>query len=85
MNRFTSALNSHVWDHVTADNDAQSAYTSFLKDYTKMYNDSFPIKITKVGYKTRKGWLSEELKKGIKIKNRLYRKSKKKLGILSMS
>ena len=42
-----------------------------------MYNTCFPLKTVKMGYKTRKAWLSEELKKAIKIKNNLYRKQKK--------
>ena len=42
-----------------------------------MCNKCFPLKTTKIGYKTNKGWLSDELKNAIKIKNRLYRKSKK--------
>ena len=77
LDSFSSALTNHSWEHVLSNDDAQSAYTLFLKDYTRMYNDCFPIKIIKPGYKTKKSWLSEELKKAIKIKNRLYRKSKK--------
>ena len=40
-----------------------------LDDYIKMYNSCFPVKTIKVGYKTKKSWLSEELKKAIKIKS----------------
>ena len=39
-----------------------------------MYNSSFPLITFKQGYKTRKTWLSENLKKAIKIKNNLYRR-----------
>jgi len=63
MEMFSSALANHSWDHILSDSDAQSAYSLFLNDYTKMYNDCFPLKTIKVGYKTKKGWLSEELKK----------------------
>ena len=68
MEMFSSALTNHSWDHILSDSDAQSAYSLFLNDYTKMYNDCFPLKTIKVGYKTKKGWLSEELKNAIKIK-----------------
>ena len=42
-----------------------------------MYNKSFPIKTVKLNYRNRKPWLSEQLKKAIKIKNNLFRKHKK--------
>ena len=35
------------------------------------------MKTVKIGYKNRKAWLSEGLKRAIKIKNRLYRKQRK--------
>ena len=62
LQKFSSLLGNHKWDHIVATNDAQAAYTAFLKDYIRMYDDSFPIKTFKKGYKTRKSWLSEELK-----------------------
>ena len=74
---FSSALRSHNWDHVLSDGDPQSSYSMFINDYMKIYNSSFPIKSFKQGYKTRKGWLSDNLKNAIKIKNRLYRKHNK--------
>ena len=72
---FSSALKNHSWHSVLSDNDPQTAYTSFIKAYMEIYNSCFPLKSFKHGYKTRKSWLSENLKKAIKIKNRLYRKS----------
>ena len=73
---FSSALCNHNWDHVLENNDPQSAYSSFIKDYTDMYNTHFPLKSYKIGYKTRKTWLSEGMKNSIKTKNRLYRRQK---------
>ena len=73
---FSSALCNHNWDHVLENNDPQSAYSSFIKDYTDMYNTHFPLKSYKVGYKTRKTWLSEGMKNSIKTKNKLYRRQK---------
>ena len=74
---FSSALRNHSWDHVLSSNDAQTAYTAFLNDYTGIYNSCFPMKTVKIGYKNRKAWLSEGLKRAIKIKNQLYRKQRK--------
>lgn len=38
--------------------------------------ECFPLRTIKPGYKTRKPWLTEELKDSIKIKNRLFRRQK---------
>ena len=48
-----------------------------MNDYINIYNSCFPIKTIKIGYKTRKPWLSEGLKKSIKIKNKMYHKQRK--------
>ena len=57
--------------------DAQIAYSQFYKDLKGIYDTCFPVKTFKQGYRTRKPWLSEEMKRAIKLKNKLYRKSKK--------
>ena len=41
------------------------------------YNTCFPIKRIKIGYKTRKFWLPENIKSSIHVKNELYKKWKK--------
>ena len=76
VTKFSSALLNHDWNHILQNNEPQSAYYSLMNDYVKMYNSSFPIKSFKLGYKTRKTWLSEGMKKSIKNKNRLYRRQK---------
>ena len=38
-----------------------------------MYDACFPIKMLKEGYRTRKPWLSEEMKRSIKVKNKQYK------------
>ena len=42
-----------------------------------MYNECFPLKLFKPGYKTRKPWLTEGMKTSIKNKNKMYRKCKR--------
>ena len=65
------------WSDVLSCNDPQSAYTAFHNDFTTMYDECFPLRTLKYGYKTRKPWLSEGLKKSIQRKNQLvYRKPK---------
>ena len=74
IEKFSSALRDHNWDHVLSNNDPQSSYSMFISDYINMYNGCFPLRSFKQGYKTRKSWLSDSLKKAIKIKNSLYRR-----------
>ena len=73
ISKFKSALQETDWDEVMSMNDAQQAYSHFHNVYTELYDTNFPLKEFKIGYKTRKPWLSEGLKKQINIKNRLYR------------
>ena len=77
ISKFNSALSVRDWDDIMSMNDAQQAYTHFHNVYSDLYNTCFPLKEIKSGYKTRKPWLSEGMKKQIKIKNRLYRRYKK--------
>ena len=68
LEKFSNALSNHNWDHVVSIDDAQAAYSTFLNDYIYMYDASFPIKTIKPGYKTRKTWLSEEIKRSYQDK-----------------
>ena len=56
---------------------AQTAYDIFHDTICSLFNKCFPKICIKPGYKTRKSWLSEELKESIKTKNKLYVRSKK--------
>ena len=77
MERFVSTMESKDWEHVMSESDAQRAYSMFYNDFNDAYDTCFPMKTYKYGYRTRKPWLSEGMKQSIKIKNKLYRKSKK--------
>ena len=74
---FNRALHEFKWDDVLNMDDPQKAYTEFHNKYTRLFNDCFPIKRIKKGYKNRKPWLSDSLKKRIKVKNQLYRRYKR--------
>ena len=76
LEKFSSRLTETNWADVLNLDDPQEAYTSFHKDFNKIYVECFPLRIIKPGYKTRKPWLTEELKDSIKIKNRLFRRQK---------
>ena len=77
MHRFSTEMRAKDWNQVLSDDDAQRAYTTFYNNIHETYNSCFPLREFKQGYKTRKPWLSEGMKSSIKIKNRLYMKSKK--------
>ena len=77
VRNFSAAICNQSWDELYTMNDAQEAYTYFHNIFSRIYNDSFPLKELKSGYKTRKPWLSDGMKKQIKIKNKLYKRSRK--------
>ena len=57
-------------------NDCQLAFTEFQKIISGcVYNECFPVRKMKIGYKTKKMWLTPGLKKSIHMKNMLYIKS----------
>ena len=79
IDKFKACVRDKDWSDVLSCNDPQSAYTAFHNDFTTVYDECFPLRTLKYGYKTRKPWLSEGLKKSIQRKNKLfYRKQKSK-------
>lgn len=72
MNKFCTSLQNQNWDTVQQNHNAQEAYSIFHKLLTTLYNTSFPCKPIKSEYRNRKGWLTQGLKKSIKLKNKLY-------------
>ena len=77
MEHFSSKMREMNWTCVLQNNDVQNAYTMFYNEFSDVYNTCFPMKIFKQGYRTRKPWLSEGMKKSIKTKNKLYKQYKK--------
>ena len=70
--RFENLIRNHDWSDVLASTDPQAAYTLYHKEFAEIYDIAFPIKNIKLGYKTRKPWLTDALKKSIKKKNKWY-------------
>ena len=73
---FTDAIHNEKWGDVISIEDPQFAYSLFHNKFSKIYEDCFPYKTVKVGYKNRKPWLTDSLKKCIKRKNNLYKRKK---------
>ena len=70
-------MNAVDWQFVLNGTDTQMVYSKFHEAISVKYNACFPYrKISKKYYKN-KPWLSTALKESIKIKNKLYVKSKR--------
>ena len=85
IKKFISEMNMVDWQTVLTETDTQSAYSKFHEVISTKYNACFPYrKISKKYYKN-KPWLSTTLIESIKIKNKLYIKSKRSNGSENMS
>ena len=63
------------WSEVRESSDPSSAYDIFLRKYTDIYNNCFPLKKVKIKNNgLTKPWISKALLKSIKKKNILYRR-----------
>ena len=74
---FSQSLKRHDWSDIMTLNDPQMAYTCFYNHFYEIYEECFPVRTFKNGYKNRKMWLTEGLKKSIKIKNNMYKRHKR--------
>ena len=85
ITKFISEMNMVDWQFVLTETDTQSAYNKFHEVISTKYNACFPYrKIFKKYYKN-KPWLSTALTESIKIKNKLYVKSKRSSGSENVS
>ena len=72
--RFVEILNECDWSECLNQTQCQPAFSLFYNQYTTYFNQCFPPTKIKIGYRNRKPWLTETLKKSITYKNKLYRK-----------
>ena len=77
IDAFITKLSNKVWNDLLVCDDVETAYSLFMDNFIEMYNDSFPLKAFKKGYKTKKIWLSEGMKRSIKRKNKLFKRFKR--------
>ena len=76
--KFQEKLSKTDWiNSILSLNNPQDAFTLFHSELCKFHNTCFPLQKIKLGYKTRKPWLSQELKNLIQIKNKLFYQSKR--------
>jgi hypothetical protein len=72
IDTFRKKLHETDWSVVLNDCNGPNSFQTFYDKFTVLYDKSFPMKPTTTTYRNRKPWLSEGIKKSIKIKNRLY-------------
>jgi hypothetical protein len=72
LNTFVRKLNVLDWNTVLNNHNCKEAYSVFHNKFSHIYNECFPIRIGKLGYKSRKPWLGLALKNSIKRNNKLY-------------
>ena len=72
---FHQKLKHYSWDDVTDVSDGKSAFDLFYKNFCEIYDNCFPLKNVRQGYKHKHQWITEGLKKSIQIKNKLYIRS----------
>ena len=74
---FSDLLQNNDWSDVLSSNNPQDAFQMFSDCYRDAYDKCFPLSTIKCGYRTRKPWLSEGLKRSIQTKNKLYHRKQK--------
>ena len=74
---FLDLVSNADWSEVYRFTNAQEAFSKFHTKLKLFYDEAFPKKRIKIRYNCKKPWLSEDLKHKIKLKNKLYAKSKK--------
>ena len=77
QNNFAEELMRIDWNPMYIFDNAQQAYDMFHRIICGLFEKCFPKICIKPGYKTRKPWLSDDLKESIKKKNKLYILSRK--------
>ena len=71
MDKFMRALSNENWSDVDDCNDAQMSFTKFHSRYKELHDQYFPVTYQSE-YKCRHKWITQGLRKSIKIKNKLY-------------
>jgi len=77
IGKFLDSLRNADWSYILVNQNCQEAFTAFYDLFKHLYDNCFPVQTVKSCYYSRKYWLSAGLKTSIKLKNRLFLKSKR--------
>ena len=69
---FTTEIESTDWLDIIDSTVAQNAMTKFHSRFKNIFDKHFPVKPVTFGYKNRKDWLPEGVKRAITKKNKLF-------------
>ena len=75
--QFSLKLHARDWSDLLTCNDPEIAYTVFSNTITELFDTCYTLRTVKHGYKARKPWLTEGLKKSIKRQKKLYHRKQK--------
>ena len=78
LHKFTDHLSQTNWSmFLINEDDPSESYNGFVNEYTRIFQDCFPINIIKGKYinKFNYPWLTPDLLKSINKMNRLYKQS----------
>ena len=75
---FKSKIDEFDWTRTRESTVAQEAMSLFHSNYKRIFDECFPVRKIELGYKHRKEWLSDEVKKAIQQKNKLFFMYRKK-------
>ena len=74
---FKNLISNYDWSKITGTNNCANAFSDFYNTLKTFFNRAFPICRVKKAYRNRLPWLTDSLKKMIKLKNKLYVKQSK--------
>ena len=66
--QFYNFVSNYDWSTLLNIEDCSESFSHFHSEFLQLYDECFPVKICKHGYKTKTIWLN----KSIKVKNKLY-------------
>ena len=73
VNKFKDKIAKYDWTEINSQNDPTQAYTKFIDEFSRTFNECLPLKKKTRKNRIRKPWISNGILKSIKIKNRLYK------------
>ena len=78
VENFKNILSSMDWNDALGETVTNESYDQFIKKFSLIYGDSFPIKVVEIKTKNPRPWITKSIKKSSKRKQKLYEKFLKK-------
>lgn len=72
LSAFRNSLLQADWSDVRKSVDANNAYDKFIAIFKRLYHLNFPLKERRLNRKTRKPWMTPEMRHQMKTRDKLY-------------